>query len=101
MRMRFPSFPPVGTHYSVDRASVNVFFNKSTDVRKRSCPYLSWYLAFIRSWLCLVQGVTWHPVNPVRPVVYKGGVSEVGWAFTADGGIQGVMRNEGMLYVRM
>ena len=44
-----------GTHYSVDKPSVNVFFNTSDD------------------------GMTWRPASPESPVVYTGGVSEVGW----------------------
>jgi hypothetical protein len=33
-------------------------------------------------------------VRPSAPVLYEGGVSEVGWSFDAEGAFCGVLRNE-------
>jgi len=60
-----------GNHYAATGESqIAVFFKKSTD------------------------GVTWTPVNPERPVVYQGGVSEVAFEFDEDGNLWAVTRNE-------
>jgi hypothetical protein len=60
-----------GNHYSTTQPSdISVFFKKSVD------------------------GINWVDVDPAHPVVYKGGVSEVGWDFDADGNFWGVGRNE-------
>jgi hypothetical protein len=61
----------LGNHYSqTGESQIEVFFSKSTD------------------------GIVWEPVNPQRPVVYEGGVSEVAFEFDADGNLWGVTRNE-------
>lgn len=61
----------VGNHYSLtNRPNISVFLNESTD------------------------GWNWQPVSPDAPVVYQGGVSEVGWAFDLSGTFTGVLRNE-------
>ncbi len=60
-----------GMHYQLDGASaIEVFFKKSTD------------------------GRTWLPVNPDRPVVYRGGVSEATFEFAENGDLWAVTRNE-------
>ena len=40
------------------------------------------------------DGLNWEAVNPDKPIVYEGGISEVGWAYDIDGNIWGVGRNE-------
>ena len=40
------------------------------------------------------DGVNWEPINPENEVPYRGGISEIGWAFDLDGNIWGVGRNE-------
>jgi len=60
----------IGDHYSTDASNVKVFFNYTTD------------------------GKTWKPFDVNNPVVYYGGVSEVGFEFDLDGNVWGVMRNE-------
>ena len=46
----------VGNHYDFTAlGNVSLMFNKSSD------------------------GINWEPVNPKKPHVYVGGVSEVGW----------------------
>mmetsp|Transcript_19723 Transcript_19723/g.27507 ORF Transcript_19723/g.27507 Transcript_19723/m.27507 type:complete len:235 (-) Transcript_19723:26-730(-) len=59
-----------GNHYNPTKPSVGVYFNQSKD------------------------GFNWEPVNPSQPILYLGGVSEVGWTFDDDGNLWGVMRNE-------
>ncbi len=60
-----------GNHYTSDNeAAIDVYFKKSTD------------------------GLTWEDVNPSRPVVYHGGVSEVAFEFDAGGNLWAVTRNE-------
>jgi hypothetical protein len=41
-----------------------------------------------------VDGLNWQPVDAAHPVVYKGGISEIGWEFAADGTLWAVLRNE-------
>jgi hypothetical protein len=59
-----------GNHYDPASSNIDVFFNYSTD------------------------GKTWFPVNPDIPVLYNGGVSELGWAFDDEGNFYAVGRNE-------
>lgn len=40
------------------------------------------------------DGLEWSPVGEGGPVVYEGGVSEVGFAFDGEGNLWGVTRNE-------
>jgi hypothetical protein len=40
------------------------------------------------------DGLTWDDVDPAHPVVYQGGVSEVGFEFDPAGNLWGVTRNE-------
>ena len=40
------------------------------------------------------DGINWEPVNPENEVPYRGGISEIGWAFDLEGNIWGVGRNE-------
>jgi hypothetical protein len=60
----------IGDHYSAGASQINVHFSKSTDA------------------------LNWEPVNPAQPVVYTGGVSEVGFEFTKSGEMFAVTRNE-------
>jgi hypothetical protein len=61
----------VGNHYSSDNdAAIDIHFKKSTD------------------------GLTWEDVNPARPVIYHGGVSEVAFEFDGEGNLWAVTRNE-------
>lgn len=60
----------LGNHYDSGIGDVEVRFRFSTD------------------------GLRWEPVDPSRPVVYRGGVSEVAFEFEADGTLWAVMRNE-------
>ncbi len=46
-------------------------------------------------WLQSVDGETWEPVVPGRPVVLEGGGSETDLAFLPDGAVVAVTRNEG------
>lgn len=60
-----------GNHYSTtEDSNLEVYFKKSED------------------------GKTWVDVDPANKVIYRGGVSEVGFEFDAKGNIWGVMRNE-------
>jgi hypothetical protein len=59
-----------GNHYAVDKASVEVRFQTSTD------------------------GLSWAPVDPEHPVVYRGGISEVAFEFDAAGALLAMGRNE-------
>lgn len=60
-----------GMHYQQNgESNIDVFFKHSTD------------------------GRTWTPVNPARPVVYHGGVSEVAFEFDDAGDLWAVTRNE-------
>lgn len=60
-----------GTHYKLDLGGINLFFNKTTD------------------------GINWEPVqSEYEAVVTDGGSSEVGWSFTLEGDVWGVLRNE-------
>lgn len=40
------------------------------------------------------DGVEWHPLNTTLGYTYNGGANEVGWSFTLDGTLWGVLRNE-------
>lgn len=40
------------------------------------------------------DGTTWRPVDPQRPVVYRGGVSEAAFELDEQGGLWAVTRNE-------
>ncbi len=60
----------LGDHYSAGESKIDLHFSSSTD------------------------GTNWAPVSPERPVVYRGGVSEVGFEFTDVGTLWGVTRNE-------
>ena len=61
----------MGTHYSTSNASsVSVYFKKSAD------------------------GINWEDVKPESPVLYQGGISEIGWEFDAQGNMWAVGRNE-------
>ena len=60
-----------GEHYTINQmGGIDQHFNKSSD------------------------GINWEPVNPENEVPYRGGISEIGWAFDLDGNIWGVGRNE-------
>ena len=60
-----------GEHYTINEmGGIDQHFNKSSD------------------------GINWEPVNPENEVTYRGGISEIGWAFDLDGNIWGVGRNE-------
>lgn len=59
-----------GGHYDQGLSTLEVRFKVSTD------------------------GVNFVPVNPARPVVYTGGVSEVAFEFDTDGSLWAVTRNE-------
>ena len=59
-----------GPHYSTDPAVLEVRFYVSDD------------------------GLDWRPVGTQGPVVYRGGVSEVGFDFDAAGNLWGVTRSE-------
>merc|ERR1712131_574709 len=60
-----------GEHYTITQmGGIDQHFNKSSD------------------------GVNWEPVNSENEVPYRGGISEIGWAFDLDGNIWGVGRNE-------
>ena len=41
-----------------------------------------------------VDGLNWTAVNQDKPIVYEGGISEVGWTYDLDGNVWGVGRNE-------
>ncbi len=45
-------------------------------------------------WEVSDDGLRWAPVDPDRPVVYRGGVSEVAWELDVDGRLWAVTRNE-------
>jgi hypothetical protein len=60
----------IGNHYSAGKSVIDVHFSQSTD------------------------GINWQPVNPAKPNIYQGGVSEVGFEFTKSGDLFSVMRNE-------
>ena len=60
----------LGDHYSAGKSSIGVRFSSSSD------------------------GIRWYPVNPDRPFIYRGGVSEVGFEFTENGEVWAVTRNE-------
>ena len=45
-------------------------------------------------WLTSVDGITWTPFDAARPVVLEGGTSETDFAFTPDGAVIAVARNE-------
>jgi len=45
-------------------------------------------------WLTSTDGSTWDPVIPGQPVVHVGGASETDLAFTPDGALVAVLRNE-------
>jgi len=45
-------------------------------------------------WLTTKDGIEWNPVVEGQPVVYKGGCSETDFAFTVDGAVVAVCRNE-------
>jgi hypothetical protein len=61
----------LGNHYSTSQDSgIDVYFKRSTD------------------------GLAWEDVDPASPVVYHGGVSEVGFEFDASGDLWAVTRNE-------
>lgn len=59
-----------GNHYDPGQSDLMVFFNYTKD------------------------GRIWQPVNASNPIMYKGGVSEVGWTFDDAGNFYAVMRNE-------
>ena len=59
-----------GNHYGTGPSQIDVSFKTSTD------------------------GTTWTHVDPQRPVIYSGGVSEVGWEFDEAGALWAVTRNE-------
>ncbi len=59
-----------GDHYSLGAGTIDVLFQVSTD------------------------GLSWQPVDPARPVVYQGGVSEVGFELDETGELWAVTRNE-------
>jgi len=59
-----------GNHYALEPGNVEVRFYVSDD------------------------GLNFRPVGDETPVVYKGGVSEVGFAFDPEGNLWGVTRNE-------
>lgn len=40
------------------------------------------------------DGVKWEPCDPNNPVIYVGGISEIGWMFDLQGYVYGVGRNE-------
>ncbi len=46
------------------------------------------------SWLTTADGYDWQPVIPDQPVVLTGGVSETDFAFTPDGALIAVSRDE-------
>lgn len=58
-----------GNHYDGTESRIKIFFNMTRD------------------------GKTWFPVNSTHPVMYLGGVSDVGFTFI-NGGMIAVMRNE-------
>ena len=61
----------IGSHYSTSNDSkIDVYFKKSED------------------------GIHWQDVNPAHPIMYEGGVSEVGYEFDAAGNFFAVTRNE-------
>ncbi|MBC7397228.1 MAG: hypothetical protein H7333_07270 [Bdellovibrionales bacterium] len=60
----------IGDHYSAGQSNIAVHFSVSTD------------------------GLNWVPVDPAHPVIYRGGVSEVGFEFTEEGKVFAVARNE-------
>jgi hypothetical protein len=59
-----------GGHYGVGEATVDVHFRSSSD------------------------GVTWTDVDPARPAIYSGGVSEVAWELTPEADLWAVTRLE-------
>lgn len=59
-----------GNHYGLDKSQIEVYFKVSQD------------------------GLTWQAVGPQGPVVYTGGVSEVGFEFDSRGNLWAVTRNE-------
>ncbi|MBC7387002.1 MAG: hypothetical protein H7301_12685 [Cryobacterium sp.] len=59
-----------GDHYSAGMSNIEVHFNVSKD------------------------GMVWRPANEKIPVVYRGGVSEVGFDFSDDGTLWAITRNE-------
>lgn len=72
---------------------------------ERGTPYLTRYLGGEHIYrgdglpldvelLTTTDGRSWRPVNPARPVVYRGGGSEADFAIADDGGLLGVIRNE-------
>jgi len=60
----------LGDHYGLKFPKIKVYFNKSSD------------------------GINWEPVNSSQPVIYVGGISEIGWMFDLEGIVYGVGRNE-------
>ncbi len=52
------------------------------------------YPALEVSWLASTDGSTWDARVPGQPVVYTGGASETDLAYTDDGGVVAVLRNE-------
>ena len=40
------------------------------------------------------DGIEWSAVDSNKPIVYEGGISEVGWTYDLDGNVWGVGRNE-------
>ena len=40
------------------------------------------------------DGIKWSAVDSNKPIVYEGGISEVGWTYDLNGNVWGVGRNE-------
>lgn len=59
----------LGDHYGLEFPKIKVYFNKSQD------------------------GIHWTPVDEKNPVIYVGGISEIGWMFDLRGKVFGVGRN--------
>lgn len=61
----------LGTHYDLDKpGKIDLLFRTSSD------------------------GLSWKPVDPARPAVYRGGVSEAAFEFDEQGGLWAITRNE-------
>lgn len=60
----------IGNHYLEGEGAIDVFLKRTTD------------------------GVTWSDLDPTRPALYHGGVSEIAYELDEEGGLWVVTRNE-------